>query len=570
MKKLFTFFAAAMLCCAINASVIEWNMSEASLQDLDVSWNNGETTVENNSQKGIIVTASPAGEEGGIFYYTSEASGNLYVIDASATFTFTSTVGKISKIVFNLTGEIDGSIDGAWTVTETTATWEGTPAVSVDLTGTNVDLYFSSIEFTVIDPVAVLGADFEIDLREAPFGEGAHNDKSMIIDAEGYKWIFDSELEPEVFNANFYANSFNSSDGRHGYVGLTADVYLVAGNYKLTLGACQYGNGTGSVKDFNTAETLATFNQNTGVCYHQNTAENVVSAIFTLETDGHVKIYCGNYTPYIALQKLTDERYTITYQVEDEGVQGTIPSAQEVVKGESFTIPANRTLYKEGYTLTGWKFDTSNYPAGTEIYPSFNMTLTAVFTENTASLLSSASAITVRWEFGRANGGASVHFEGNTGFIVTQAEVGGETLDVKLDVDATSGKFDSKNVAEGSSQWCQINSGTKLILPSKKGITAKIRAMSDPINTQMNGEAYVSYGSYIASYTTQSAASTSEFVFGTGTWFSHLEVDYPAGSATAIDQVENGKAESTKLLRNGQILILRGDKTYTLTGQEVK
>ena len=54
MKKLFTFFAAAMLCCAINASVIEWNMSEASLQDLDVSWNNGETTVENNSQKGII------------------------------------------------------------------------------------------------------------------------------------------------------------------------------------------------------------------------------------------------------------------------------------------------------------------------------------------------------------------------------------------------------------------------------------------------------------------------------------------------------------------------------------
>jgi hypothetical protein len=27
---------------------------------------------------------------------------------------------------------------------------------------------------------------------------------------------------------------------------------------------------------------------------------------------------------------------------------------------------------------------------------------------------------------------------------------------------------------------------------------------------------------------------------------------------------------STKLLRDGQVLILRGDKTYTLTGQEVK
>ena len=40
---------------------------------------------------------------------------------------------------------------------------------------------------------------------------------------------------------------------------------------------------------------------------------------------------------------------------------------------------------------------------------------------------------------------------------------------------------------------------------------------------------------------------------------------------TAIDQITNHPSPSTqKFLRNGQILILRGDKTYTLTGQELK
>ena len=40
--------------------------------------------------------------------------------------------------------------------------------------------------------------------------------------------------------------------------------------------------------------------------------------------------------------------------------------------------------------------------------------------------------------------------------------------------------------------------------------------------------------------------------------------------AQGIDNVSAIHGESTKLLRNGQILILRGDKTYTLDGQEVK
>ena len=42
-------------------------------------------------------------------------------------------------------------------------------------------------------------------------------------------------------------------------------------------------------------------------------------------------------------------------------------------------------------------------------------------------------------------------------------------------------------------------------------------------------------------------------------------------TATTIDsQMENGKCQNGKLIRDGQLFIQRGDKTYTVTGQEVK
>ena len=42
------------------------------------------------------------------------------------------------------------------------------------------------------------------------------------------------------------------------------------------------------------------------------------------------------------------------------------------------------------------------------------------------------------------------------------------------------------------------------------------------------------------------------------------------GTATGVDDVPSHQVQSTKIIRNGHIFILRGDKTYTLTGQEVK
>ena len=43
-----------------------------------------------------------------------------------------------------------------------------------------------------------------------------------------------------------------------------------------------------------------------------------------------------------------------------------------------------------------------------------------------------------------------------------------------------------------------------------------------------------------------------------------------SGEAQGIDEIPSNPIQSSKLLRNGQIYIIRGDKTYTLTGTEVK
>lgn len=42
------------------------------------------------------------------------------------------------------------------------------------------------------------------------------------------------------------------------------------------------------------------------------------------------------------------------------------------------------------------------------------------------------------------------------------------------------------------------------------------------------------------------------------------------GNAQSVENVLSGNAQSTKIFRNGQIYIFRGEKTYTLQGQEVK
>ena len=44
----------------------------------------------------------------------------------------------------------------------------------------------------------------------------------------------------------------------------------------------------------------------------------------------------------------------------------------------------------------------------------------------------------------------------------------------------------------------------------------------------------------------------------------------PSGGETAVDNIQIDKAQSTKLIRNGMLLIVRDGKIYNVQGVEVK
>ena len=136
---------------------------------------------------------------------------------------------------------------------------------------------------------------------------------------------------------------------------------------------------------------------------------------------------------------------TLTYSLGTITAEGTLPANATVEGGSSYTLPTNTSLYVAGSTLTGWTDGTNTYKPGETITaPSASTTLTPVFTANTKSLANRTEATTLTYYFGHKNGAQDINVEKKAGILVTQATVDGESIDVKIDLDATTkGKFNN-------------------------------------------------------------------------------------------------------------------------------
>ena len=333
-----------------------------------------------------------------------------------------------------------------------------------------------------------------------------------------------SDVEPTQYNARFVFDNFNGT--QHGYFNLVATIPVEAGDYRITLGTCRYGTGEGNVKSVS-EEVLAAFNQNTGVCYDADPATNIVSVVIAVPTEQSIVVACGQYTPYLAIEKLANDQYTINFVNTTADVIGDVPEATTVVKNESLTLPINQSMYKEGYTLTGWTDGTNTYAPGATFTPTAHTTLTAVFTSNTVSIPTATSSVSVRWYFGESNGAPSVHFEGGAGngYLITQAIVDGVAIDAKLDIDATSGKF--FNIGRND-QWAQVKATTTFAFLSKQGAIVNLYAYSDPATSTLDNQAYTAYASNIASYAAEPISNISTFVAKDGDYYNYLELTYTA------------------------------------------
>lgn len=123
------------------------------------------------------------------------------------------------------------------------------------------------------------------------------------------------------------------------------------------------------------------------------------------------------------------EKVTVVFSNTDAKAEGNVPASVTVAYGEKITIPANTTLYKEGYTLTSWQAEGKVYTPGQAVlFKKETTTLTSVYTANKVNLADRVADVTVTWNLAAE---MAPDITGS-GIYVTQANFSGADHDVKL------------------------------------------------------------------------------------------------------------------------------------------
>lgn len=341
---------------------------------------------------------------------------------------------------------------------------------------------------------------------------------------------------------NAAATIKGKAHGSYGSSNFTASV-PVQGCVKITYATHDYGNDI-IVTNSEGAEVAKL---NTMGDKWMSNHDNVAVTYYRTNEPTTLNFSKANYNPYFAVEAIDPAdlpaevtSYNITFAA-GEGVSGTVPAALEVEAGGKFTAPKNYTLYKEGYTLNGWESGDAIYLPGQEVTPEADMTLTAHFAQNEVSLADRTETVAISYELGGYNDNPKYKFEGNTGFMVSQATVNGKAIDVKADVDATSGKF-----AHNGSGWHQVNAGTKVTVPSAKGAVIKVTTYNDATAVTFNGNAGTADGN-TAVYTATAEDASCEIAQVSSGYWNKLEVTLPVAQIETPVYVIDGYWDRTAM-----------------------
>ena len=325
----------------------------------------------------------------------------------------------------------------------------------------------------------------------------------------------------------------------HGLTGMKV-VVPVEGNVSILVGQCTYSGN--EIKVTNSAgETVASKTPATA-CW-KNDHNNVTELTYAGEATT-LTISGMGFCPFIAVKALNEviKKYAVSYSLGSETAQGTLPTGGEIVDGESITIPANFTLYKEGYTLTGWTDGSNTYTAGETVTPKGDLTLTPVFTANTVNLADRTAEVTLKWDFQRKNGAPTIQWQNVADLVwVAQAEVNGKTIDVALPFSTNPGKFNNT----GWNDWCQLNQGTTFQVPSCKGATISIEAYNalgegdGKTYLTIDGQSDYTTGKTV-SYTIASSAEAVDVVIGNeGSYYRYIQVVLPVVESAGGESFNN-------------------------------
>ena len=327
----------------------------------------------------------------------------------------------------------------------------------------------------------------------------------------------------------------------YGSSNFTASV-PVQGCVKITYATHDFGNDI-SVTNSEGVE-VAQFNTLGGKWMSDHS--NVVVAYYRTNTPTTLNFSNASYNPYFAVEAIDEadlppvvETATVTFALGNQAAEGVVPNPITVVKGETVHFPANYTLYVEGKTMKYWMDADGNALQDGAL--NADMTVYPYFEDNTANLADRTEPVTISFNLSGYNDYPKYKFEGNNGIMVTQATVNEKTIDVKVDVDATGGKF-----AHNGSGWHQVNQGAKVTVPSCKGATIAVSTYNDETGASMTfaGNAGTA-DNKVVSYTATATDATCEIAQMANNYWNKLEVTLPVVEQGGDEPVDGAPVTAT-------------------------
>ena len=364
-----------------------------------------------------------------------------------------------------------------------------------------------------------------------------------------------------VFNGKWHGTQY-------GWAYFSATV-PVEGCVKITLGGSNYGSGAVTVTDSEGA-TVATIDNHIGAMWSANSPDNVAVGYYRTNAATVLSFSTCDYLPYFAVEAIDEadlpaetETATLTFALGNQAAEGVVPDPITVVKGESVHFPTNYTLYVEGKTMKYWMDADGNALQDGAL--NADMTVYPYFEDNTVNLADRTEPVTLAYNLSGYNDYPKYKYEGKNGIMVTQATVNGESIDVKADVNATSGKF-----SHNGSGWHQVNAGTKVTVPSCKGAVVSVGTYNDATGTSMtfagnNG----SVDNNVVSYTATAGDATCEIAQVSNNYWNNLTVTLPVVEQGGDDPTETGvvysweSPEGTPIETGGVAKSYNGDTETT-------
>ena len=261
----------------------------------------------------------------------------------------------------------------------------------------------------------------------------------------------------------------------------------------------------------------------------------------------------------------TTEKCLVTFANNTDAI-GTAPVVDSVIIGKSVTIPANKTLYKGGYTLTGWSDGENTYAVGSSYTTSGNVTLNPVFTANVYSVADVSVTTTVHWDFQKQNGCPEVQLQNRTNdVLVEQAVINGQKTDMGLIINTNPGKFNNSSWND----WCQVNEGTTFTFPTIADAEVSTFSYSEPINgseekSNVDGIEYSAYSGNVATYSVATSTGSSVLTIKGGSYYRYIEVTYPATIPPYIPE-EGDESVNIKMNEGNVADNVWTNGVYTLT-----